>query len=582
MTGVGGTGQLVFTLPGDVSETVIDLGVVTKITDTVQKKVMLTPIVSLDMQSAFPIETGNSQSYSISFSRKNPPVVNDDSLDVNDWSNSKWYRWMTKAIDRWQARTNGCILKYTPKSDNIYQGDIISEVGGYVKSIGRTYDVSYNEVISGTLTFVVGTMYVNGIDPEVGRNEYTENYTSQYILISDSEEINWYPLHYGDVTSVNEEYDCIDSMTIKGGVEDPFETAQITIPKKKLMEQIPALYGDIVDGKNKILIHCMGTHTMYLEQAKTSGSNFILNACTYAQRYQQSVIDADITGNPLNIITGILEDPKYGFFYKGSNRFITNILETDALNDVRITIPKNTIVWRALQICATMLRARMFFADDRAYLIDYTRQVSDTYTRWVETVDPDDRDAIGGYQFYRRMVSTGEIDPEGLAPVKNSVVISYTPDPEDTEDDGQDEFHDPDDLSFDKYGSLAKGNIRVPELVGNNQARTFAQNHLIYIREPQRSITFTIKEMYGASGSPSKIWQSFFGASAQVGTIYDRVNTDVVRNSSTLHNGPAYQKLCLSSYKRSFPKGTCEYTFGTVANVDLSNYASQVTNTLNV
>ena len=42
------------------------------------------------------------------------------------------------------------------------------------------------------------------------------------------------------------------------------------------------------------------------------------------------------------------------------------------------------------------------------------------------------------------------------------------------------------------------------------------------------------------------------------------------------------QKLALSSYTRKFPEGTCEYTFGTIKNIDLSSYASEVSNSLNM
>ena len=550
-----GTATLTFT-DADSTPHVVSLGTIKSISNTFQKKANVTPIVSLNMQSAFPLETGNSQSISISFQHYN---------GQDGKTNAEWYTELTQFVDRWQAKTNGCILNLTPPEAFPYQGDLFKNVGGYVKSLTRAYTSDFNELISGSLEFVVGTMCVNDVDPG-DAGEGAVPYSSMYVLISDSKQLNWYPIMYGG--DAYSEYNCIDSMTISGGLEDPFEHVEIKMPKKKLLELYPMLQGDIIDRQNLLMMDCLGARSMFVDQVKMSSNTVTIKAICHAQYYQERSITGTLTGKPYYIIQNILSSARYGVKFDLATQLVTNYSENE-FNNYKLTIPSGTKVWRALQICATILRCRMFFADNMAYLLDYTLPIDDEHTMFIETID-----LQGSNDYRRRVVSDTEIDPEGFAPVKNTAVIDAA--------DASEEVYDPDKISYDKYESLSKGTIRVPEISGM-LIQYFGQNHLIYLREPQRSATFTIKEMYGRSGFATKLWKSQFGVSAQAGMIVDRTNSDYVTNVSYLFDDGtcAYQKLCLSSYVRSFPEGTCKYTFGTVANVDLSNNISQTTNTLN-
>lgn len=552
----------------------INLGTVTNFNNSFQKKTMVTPIVSLDMQSAFPIDMGNSQSYTISFTRRNPISPNNSSSDSTQWTNERWYRELTRFVDRWQARTNGCLFSYVPLTDDsrntvFYHGDVIQDVGGYIRNLSRTYDTTSNEIIRGSLTFSVGTMYVNNTDTPPNPSE-SESVETMSVLISDSSQTNWYALLWGGDDASNK-YNCIESIEITGGMEEPFEYAKIVIPKRKLMEQIPTLYGDIVDYQNRLVINCMGKHNMYVDKVKVSGQSITITAFTYAHLYQQATLNADVSSRPFEHILNILTNPQYGVMYSEAD-LISNY---DAqFNNELVFFKGGTKIWRALQICATLLRCRLFFANNKVYLIDYTKKISNTDTTLYETKWLDYIDLQGSNRFRDRLVSVNIIDPDGTAPVKNSMVVVYGG------SNGNISYEWTDTSSYEKYGVLSKGTVQVPEL-NEGQALQFAENHIRYIREPQRSITFTLKEMYGQSGEPDKVWQSFFGASAQTGLIVDRDNNDYVNNISYLDIGVVYNKLCLSSYTRKFPEGTCEYTFGTVANIDLPNNLSQTSNTLN-
>ena len=138
-----------------------------------------------------------------------------------------------------------------------------------------------------------------------------------------------------------------------------------------------------------------------------------------------------------------------------------------------------------------------------------------------------------------------------------------------------------DELSVEyNQNTLTKGTVQVTEL-DRDQAVQYSRNSLRYSREPQRSISFTIKEMYGASGHANKVWQSFFGPSAQVGEIWDDDSSEIITNTSYITGSPAYNKLCLSSYERKFPEGTCTYKFGTISSITLADNTAQTANTFN-
>lgn len=136
----------------------LDFGYVTNIRPTMTKAVSTIPLVSMGADRAFQLETGNTMEYNISFSRVNPTSWDDESEDSTQWSNSKWYAEVTKLADRWQMKTDGCRITYIPKITNPYIPYI--DANGYIKMLTRKYDNKFNELITGTIQFVVGTMYV--------------------------------------------------------------------------------------------------------------------------------------------------------------------------------------------------------------------------------------------------------------------------------------------------------------------------------------------------------------------------------------------------------------------------------------
>lgn len=572
------------TMPGgtltiNYGNVTVNVGTVTSWENSVQKRGSAYPIVSQGVQNSFPIENGNSQSYTFQFKHVN---------GQNGQTNAAWMGQMTATVDRWQARTDGCRLVYT--SQNIYVKDMV--LYGYIKSITLNYRNDFNEVITGTLTFTVGRMSIN-VDPEdVPTDSYP--FSDMYVIMSDPERVNWYALYMGaDNVNNTIPYTCIDSVEITAGPESPFEYAKITIPRKKLMEQIPQLTNTnnldrIVDGRNKIYLNMMGNHDMFVQKVSSSGDKLTIIAYCDAQVYTQRTLTSSLNGRPMDIILSILKDSSLGVVFP--DRSIIYKYDANLNRDATFTMPSGTSVYRALQICAKALRCRLFFADNCAYIIDYTVSAADSLISSNPTAGV--VKSIGGLYLRggRKLgdacVGESSTDETGFDPVKNCCTVSHV----EYDDSGKpsEKFEDVYDTeSVELFKTNNKGIIRLPELSAD-QARVFAQNMLYYTREPQRSMTFTLKESYpeatkivnGQTVNIPKGWKSFFGPCAMASSIEDDYTSEKVDNTSAF-GGKAYHKLILSEYTRHFPKGTCEYTFGMIASVELSDNLSQTDTALN-
>jgi len=564
----------------------IDLGTLTAMTDTVSKRAMTTPIVSRPMRDTFPVENANSQSYSIRFTRKHPGTTEYNDIDFEEHgitleqsqklSNKRWYELMTHMMNRWQARTNGCKLIYIPDNGGYYHPRM--EVGGFVKSLNRRYSVEFNEIYTGTLTFTVGTMHMNQAPPSGGMP-----FDDMDILISDSERLNWYLLHAGGLHS------CITSATITGGSETPFESVELKISRKKLQEFVPEFKfkRGIRLAKNLIRMDFMGKHTLTVVQVKT-GDTITLKAYCQAYTYTSAKLATSLDGDAFFLIEYILSDSAYDVTFSGSS---FRYYYKKGYDNSRIFLPEGTNVWRALQICAMVMGCKIYFCDDTAYLIDYRATGDDEMVTNIDFTnirfDYDTRYTLfdkTDTTIGNRCTGETEIDDEGVDPLANTVKIVCSGIQGDYASNREVPYSDPDSVST--YETVEAGTINLPELADEeseestvHQATTFAENYMSYLREPQRSITFRFRETYHQQGDKCATWASFFGDVARAGEFYDNSTSELITNYSDMVEKTDVrmpQKLVLSNFVRKYPQGICEYTFGTIANIDLSSSTSQI------
>ena len=153
----------------------LDCGTVTAVNDDITASVLVTPIVTYTADNAFAFDTGAVENLTFTIKRRNPDNAIDlsDLLDVThptildvdwantaQWSNRAWKTALVSMVDRWQMRTDGCTVLFTPavpgSGDGVYQRKI--EVNAYIKQLNITYDISSLEVLSVSIGLAVGTM----------------------------------------------------------------------------------------------------------------------------------------------------------------------------------------------------------------------------------------------------------------------------------------------------------------------------------------------------------------------------------------------------------------------------------------
>lgn len=579
----------------------IEIGTVITINESMQKSCTVVPLVNMSVDDTFAVESRSSKTINISFKRNN-----------SDWTqnNSTWITRMTAAVNRWQCRTDGFKLIYEADSDNPYIAEI--NMNGYVKSFIYRYASGNPEVIEGSLEFHVGTMYC---DQSINDRVESRAQTEFYVSITDSRGAASYTLVDGIDTT------CIESYTLCGGPESPFEYLSMTIPRNRLAEVAPALVAEdgIVAGRNRVTVRAIGTSNMTVTKCKQSNNKYTITAYCDADRLRGYTTWGPISGTPEYIVNSILKDTHYGAPF--SDEAI--VMEHEPYTGDNLSFPQGRNVWYVLQVAAMCMGCKIFFANNHAYVVDLRSQNSS---------EIDDVGAIdlfpssGNVSAAINDVSLGD---EGIDTIVNKVQmrvkVAATDDegnPLYTQDPVTGEYHvtltsgtvtypsgEETSASINAYSERtssllplddltqyddikAEVEIQNPEdpegdpiiqemtiIRASNQAKIFAQNYISYRDEPQQSISFTMKEMHSDS-SRGPVWAPSFLPIARASSIEDDVDSVVITNKSDLGSGVKPQKLCMSTYEMHYPKGTTTYTFGVMASIDLSSSTSQITTAL--
>ena len=590
----------------------LSFGTVERISHNLSKSCMITALVSLRAESAFGLDTKTGKTITLSFSRVNPISPNDDSSDSTRWSNAFWKGELIKAVNRWQCRTDGARLSFIPSSDNPYMPPI-DDVNGYIKTLSFSYTSSNNTMISGSMEFHVGTMYVK--TRKVSESEGVPQDGFQ-IQLSDSSAQNYYLIQGKDVSG--NEVNCVSSYTLCGGLESPFEYVTLKIPKDRLSYIVPQLMTtdadgnksiDIIAGRNKLIISAVGRSNMTVTKCKLQSGTYTITAYCDAEILKGYAIPVAGEDTPERWIQTILSSGNYGVSFSG-NTLKTNYKPSDC-GTVAFRAGQNT--WYILQVCAMLLGCRVFFSNNCAYVIDYrdAEQSTNIDDQGVIDLYPT---STGG-QYYSTVTGTVSLGDEGTDTIVNMLTVRYTqvtPSTTEGEPDGTEvvesdpPFSDqesinvfgrrsgdllyltelrkvPDTTKMEEVTDPETGEVTEVETTvpGYDQAKIFAENYIDYRSEPQQSIEFKLKEMYETT-SGDYVWVPTFDPCSRATDIIDTVDDTRITNTSDIPGRDDIpQKLCLSSYEHNYPEGTTTYTWGVMANIDLSSSTSQIVSSLN-
>ena len=614
-----------------------DFGVVTNISESFSKSCTTTPLASLPMENAFCIESKTSKVFTIRFTRVQPLSPSTTGADSARWPNALWYTRLMSSLSRWQCKTDGYRLTFTPSGDNPYIAPIpgtegIDKETGYIRNMQIQYDAGNDTVLSGTFEFHVGTMYVKSAPPEGTEYRMQRNFQ---ITMSNSRGQS--PCILLGTNSDGTEINCIDSYTMYSGPENPFEYIVMKIPRKKLAQVAPSLINgnstDIVAGKNTLIVSAVGTSFMTVSKVKMDGDTVTITAYCNAEKLRGFTLTNGGNKSPTGWIQDILTTSNYGVNFSGN--LIRQYDESESIRVGMLRFNPGTQVWTVLQVAAMCVGARVFFTDNKAYVVDY-RYIGEGVKDYGK-IDLYPRS--GDFTYRSNIIGKVNLGDEGVDTIINSMVISCsTPEMDGDKYAGGDgytaqtyktyKYTATDPLSIQAFQEKVANTVNLPELIQNDpehlpkeeekpgtgeeggdtggseggdtggaeggegtetepkkeftlydQAATFASNYLSYRSEPQQSVSFTLKEMRMVDNEPA--WHPFFTPASVASAISDEADEIYVDNISVLRDTPATQKLVLSSCERSYPKGTSKYTWGVMSSIDLASSTSQINTNLN-
>lgn len=129
MPAPGDMGTASLTIRTDRGLQTIILPPITSIDTQVYANLSELPTVVLGYENNFCMDLGTYQKISLTMKRVNPRSYNDNSSDMERWSNGKYYRELEKALNFWQnfgrdpstgAKTGGFIYDYSPSDTTLY------------------------------------------------------------------------------------------------------------------------------------------------------------------------------------------------------------------------------------------------------------------------------------------------------------------------------------------------------------------------------------------------------------------------------------------------------------------------------
>ena len=587
----------------------LSFGTVTGLSSMFQKSVSTTPLVSLPSADAFALDTKTTKVWTVKFTRVQPPEedIVSGGTDSTRWSNAEWLTNVTAAVDRWQCRTDGFKLRFTPAWDNPYTPEIDPEdpdgLNGYVKSLSISYSSESNTTLSGSFEFHAGTMYVGSGAADPSDGVLQDDFQIQ---LSDPDQ-NFYLILGKDADG--KEINCVKSYTMSGGLESPFEYISLKIPKDRLSYVAPELISEDSDGnlslnvtagRNSLMVSAVGTSTFTVSKCKLSDGMYTITGYCKAEALRGTTLDRATTASPNAWIERILTSGQYGVRFSGAS------LRSNAPSKEMgtLTFQEGQSVWYILQVAAMCLGCRVFFAQDCAYVVDYRGDAGSIIEdHGVIDLYPTD----SGNSMYAAVTGTVSLGDEGVDTIINSQTIRYTHVNREVTGSGDDatttvtgsetvEKTYTDEGSIGVFDTKAGNILYLTELTatddildpstgevlvpGIDQAQAFGDNFISYRSEPQQSIEFKVKEFH--QSSQGTVWMPCFDPCSRATDIIDTVDDTRITNTSDIPGrGDVLQKLCLSSYERSYPEGTTTYTWGVMANIDLSSSTSQINTSLN-
>jgi hypothetical protein len=415
-----------------------------------------------------------------------------------------------------------------------------------------------------------------------------------YVTITSPDGYRSYLL-LGKINSFTE-VNCVDSYTLTGGPQEPFEVLSLKIPKKKLID-ISSDFdkpNSIVAGKSRISVNYYGKcDNMIVTKCKVSGNNYNITAYHECEIIRGLQIEGELNMDIISIIKYLISkvDEKLGYLSKKYSKEGGIVWRYDdtlwpsvdappstSITETKVLIPPGVNAWFALQVCAMAIGCRVFFANDKVYIIDYRLPFNNKDEGFNDISEVDLYSNRESSYAYGSMISVPEYGEEGFDTVVNSITINGVGTAiNDQYNMNAISISVPESIAY--FGQRNASNIDT-KFLHVQMCLAFGETYLSYLSEPQQSITVEFKEQsYDNSNSFTSarglVWSPMFPVLSRVGTFRDTKDSVSVNNTDVYGNIMP-QKLYLSTYTRNYPKGSSTYTFGVMDNISLSQSTSQI------
>lgn len=453
-----------------------------------------------------------------------------------------------------------------------------------------------------------------GQEYTVGRGEGIDIQTEEQIFMSDLDNVSQYLIYQS-----NSDYNCVESYTIYGGCEQPFEYVKLKVNRKQLSVLAPDLVDYIIPGRNIITLFGPGRGEYVVTKCTRSSDAWTIIAYAIMEQIRGLVIAdsrAFTEQSPLEMIINLVRSTPSTLAVQGSNPlnlvqrvdYLVKLENNTWSNGLNCSFEPGTNVWYAIQVCALRLNAKVWLTDGVLYVVDTTlspQEAADpniVYTSLLEGTSPFND------------IGTVYLNSEGGFPIKptefQSNIISNVVDTPELGEDGSEVLRNAITVTCKDNATVmsnSSGNPEVSRSIFNvkmhtltipqiSSADALAIANLLANRycDAETSISFSMAEVVetsesevdSTSGNTVMVthyrWYPFFSPLTRAEKIVDYVNESTVSIVSNLDLVTKfYNKGMLSLYESSFPQHITKYTFGISTPTDVSQNNSVIMSAIN-
>lgn len=463
------------------------------------------------------------------------------------------------------------------------------------------------------------TFYIISSDPSVQPSSFEEvsrnnmRISDGQIFMSDPTYSSQYLIYQAD-----EDFNCVESYTIYGGCEQPFEYVKLKINKKQLGVIAPDLIEDIIPGRNIVTLFGPGQGEYVVTKCEKTVEQWTVTAYSVMEQIRGVAIQSpqSIGGNtPLSLIQNIIRSATTNYSIYGADpRTLVHKVEYYVRRSNNVWKEGNnrfftegTNCWYIIQVCALRLNAKVWMAGGVLYVIDTSLTGNEGGDEILSSIENNaypfnDLDTVylnrqGGFpikpntvqeEILENVVSTPELGDDGVTVLRNYVTVNYT--------DGQGNRSVVASKGSKSIKSQTIFNPKSYSLnlneLGEDDAQDIANMMADRYCDAETSISFTMREIVESTvtiedsqtqetvTTTERLWVPFFTPLTRIKTIVDFYNDATISVMSNVDSSVAMNKGMLSRYETEFPQFLTTYTFAMSIPTDATQNNSEILNAI--